>query len=715
VTRQLRTGLRAILGVFAGLWGAATLSRPLRFGVHGIMNAGKTAFQTVLYMTKTFDGGRLSYDDTHTIEYLRQSADYLKKHGATRSTIQGNPDRLLYELVVSGKTYGIEAREYSGALVDVGTPLEHLVQEVLAFNVHSDALLLLVDSSARDDRQLDALNVLLKRLTSARPPLGSPRRPMGIVWTKVDRLTPLDGDPATIEQRVRQQLRNHDVFRTVDQLSEESEGPYVLKSFFVSVYGHELTEGRAVAREDIKPFNLHAPILWAADEATKVVAARRQKRTWAVAAGLLACAALFVGLREAGRRHAVTQYREVVAFRQAHPEDDEAGNRLDRGQRLRYSVWARWFLLDEDRRQLEQCVEEDRAADERRTYTTVVRRRAGLQGEEKAAERIALVAVAKYRSGTYRGQYDGFAREDTEIDYWYRERIEREGIVAAARDVAAGSGRDLYDRCRRFEQAFPRTRDVNGVRAAREAACRQWRDDLFVAARRAEAVSPQDFEKSRALYRACLEVPGNGNDSEALDAISRIDDREQYHVLRETLSSARDWDALTRARALAETYVNADRKGKKMLGAVREFQGWVADVNAGRVTCSFEMVPVSFPYESDLWRVGDGDLCDVSLTLSGKSATAQYNYDRQTSGFDLKGSLPVRWGDYPAVALELRNARYRANTAAGTATIGDLFSGGGRVRCPVTEAGSKRQYQVTIGWKCDRIEEFRRKLPHYGD
>lgn len=455
----------------------------LRIGVHGIPNAGKTALQAVLRLVfvRKIAGARvrLFFDDEGTNEYLAACEKDLAEHRTVSATRQGKPNVLRWKMEINKDSWQVESMDFSGALVEPGVAAEvqPLTREVKEFLGSCDVLFLLMDATDPDRRQLNALNLLKNYLRECRTHHGSDQRLLALLWTKVDRLGPLD-DPEQVMQRVRDRLRGMPAFEDIADFLSEDE--HLFRQFPVSAYGGEGPDGMAPQLNQIKPFGMLEPLHWAATTSTGVIAddisrrlgearhrvkairegwprflpprtaamlrcydelvpehqvddpmllaevqadrvkIQRHRRRWrmkATAVGVLALAAALGSGYLYGRAKATAAYDRYVSFATGHPEDADAAQRRSDGEELLQSTWARPFWLGHQRRaDIEERIENDRIAEERHAFTEVVAQRKTLIGNSKAVERMKLLETAPFRNGRMRVQYDGLLAEDKEAE-----------------------------------------------------------------------------------------------------------------------------------------------------------------------------------------------------------------------------------------------------------------------------------------------------------
>jgi hypothetical protein len=709
------------------------MQRRLRLGFHGVPNAGKTALHTILYRLRAFKGGRLSFDDDEpTKQYLTACMNDLREHRTVRANAMAKPDRLRWRLILANKdVWEVEAMDFAGALVEAGSDAasQFLSQEVLTFLAECDALFLLLDCVDPDFRQMDALDLLLTHLGRRRTAHGSKRRPIALVWTKIDKLGPIDPDPEVNLQKIRQRIGQHHVFETIQNiLEQENEEEHLFKQFPVSTFGWTAHDGLAPPLDQIRPYGIFEPLVWAATASAGVIEenqeeglnqARRQiqeirKRRWpfqapdfvamekvyhdllpaseidhphlaaAVKADLAAihrersrrrlkknavkvcllAAALFAGWF-ALHTQACNRFDQVMQFRSEHRDDKDLAQRRERTERLLGSVWSWSFLMGQER-------------------------------QERLKQGLA---------------------EDVEIDYWLRERKEREAIEVAAKTMKQdGKATDLYARCGTFAEQFGRSKHRSRIEELREQARQLWRDDTWARATSAEAQSPSDYARIRDLYKACLKVPSNEKARDAEEAVGRIErnwDSAAYSPLQQAMQSPRSWADLTKAEQLIGPYLKGERGVKKMQEQVKTLEKWFSELRSGRIQMDIDL-ELEIPWRSTMvvW-VGE-DRITLTASMAGRTISTVFNRSNRGFGQDsvtsvAVGKLPIAWGQN-TVSFHLKHRQQdKDRTSGGTVTLSDLFSGRGKDRGYFSNSVT-----VNCKWNCPALNISTRHLPPYG-
>jgi hypothetical protein len=696
-------------------------------GFHGVPNAGKTALHTIIYRLRAFKGGRVSFDDDEpTKVYLAGCMNDLKEHRTIRANVRAKPDRLRWRLVLANKdVWNVEAMDFAGALVESGgaADAQHLADEVLTFLAECDALFLLLDCGDPDFRQIDAIDLLLSHLARRQTTHGSRRRPIALVWTKVDMLGPIDPDPQVNLARIEQRLGQHHIFQTIHNiLAQETDEEHLFRQFPVSAFGSTAPDGLAPPMDQIRPYGIFEPLVWAATTSAEVIeqnqedglgearrrvaqlrrrgpvfrgpdfaameqayddllpaaqidhpalaaavkadrAAIRWQRRRAALKRKCALACLVLACLAAGwyglRQSACARFDQVMQFRAGHPEDKHHAERRSRSERLLGSFWGLSLWLGAERRQ-------------------------------------------RLRDGV---------AADLEVDYWEREAKEREGIVLAAKDMQAAATADkVHARCQAYDQAFPRTKHRQQIDAVRELARQVWRDQTWARAVAQEALTPTDYARVRALYNACLAVPANEKAGQARDAVARVErtwDQAHYLPLYQAMLAPKTWADLGRAEQLAGAYLNADRPFKKMATRAKSLQQWVQTLRGGRAPCALSLESVVIPFKSPIVNLFGADSIEATLSMGGQTARTVFVRPRNgAAAWASLGSLPFPWGQ-AAVSLQMKN-KERPATVSGSATLSSLFAGKGYAWCSLNDGSSAK-----VVWSCPALDVSRHHLPPY--
>jgi hypothetical protein len=260
------------------------MPRPRRIGIHGTCNAGKTCYLGCLYGFRSNFEARVTFTDDVTLSHLRALWMPLQEGrspGATPMTLPATLHLAIEEAEASPAVL-LELCDYAGALVsslpESGPSLaRELSQDVRAWIASCQVVLLFLDSTHPDREQLDAFDLLLTELRKPSAGPGRLERPIGLVLTKWDQQGPVSDDLAREQQRAREFLGSHPVFQQLFLRLRDLEGDSV-QIFPVSAFGNHTRGEQPPAH--IEPCHLHAPLLWAARVADRVLleAAREEAR-----------------------------------------------------------------------------------------------------------------------------------------------------------------------------------------------------------------------------------------------------------------------------------------------------------------------------------------------------------------------------------------------------------------------------------------------------
>jgi hypothetical protein len=246
-----------------------------RIGIHGPRNAGKTCYLACLYGARAGQSMHVTFGDGDGLAYLANVWKDIQNQKLPDAT-RGMPTDIRFDLedTVAKRTWAMMLHDYPGALVQpIGTgatPLDRqLSATVKQWVAESHALLVFVDSSDPSVEQVDAIDLLLTELRRESANGYTLERPVGVVLTKWDRVNPQFADPKDEEARARAFLQDHPVFKQVyRKLCDSGE---TIRVFPVSAFGSEAKDNRPPAPELLQPYNLFAPLLWAAAKADEVL------------------------------------------------------------------------------------------------------------------------------------------------------------------------------------------------------------------------------------------------------------------------------------------------------------------------------------------------------------------------------------------------------------------------------------------------------------
>jgi hypothetical protein len=192
---------------------AERLCRPQRVGVFGRRGVGKTTFLTMLYREAV--GGRLpslrlAAADARTASYLADKVLQLEAGHPLPATL--GETELRFHLYHDGRRLDLLVKDYQGEHVALGReePIRDFLRECDAVWLCLDAGLADADSGPRLNAEQEVEQAVEDYL-AAQPP-GTPHRPMALVVTKADLLTPSDAaervtaDPAALGELVERRF-----------------------------------------------------------------------------------------------------------------------------------------------------------------------------------------------------------------------------------------------------------------------------------------------------------------------------------------------------------------------------------------------------------------------------------------------------------------------------------------------------------------------------
>ncbi len=265
-------------------------------GIHGARSTGKTCYLACcLYgesVTSNSGGDQDGADaasvivgDAPSLRSLQEAWAKLTRGELPQANAVTIPDEIGFSLLAGKQRWKVETRDYAGALVqltETGQP--ELRGEVNDWLVDSDAILVLVNADLRDGdpaarERMSEVEAILQRLLDDSPDGNTVKKPLAILLTKWDVQGQLSDDPAHEDERALAYLRSHSVFRQL-VTKIEAAGDRV-KVFPVSAFGGH-RDGNLPPDRGPQPFNLHAPLVWAAQKADEALfeAAKQEADSW---------------------------------------------------------------------------------------------------------------------------------------------------------------------------------------------------------------------------------------------------------------------------------------------------------------------------------------------------------------------------------------------------------------------------------------------------
>jgi hypothetical protein len=194
------------------------------------------------------------------------------------------PTGVAFSLFADQLRWEVQTKDYAGSLVqltDTGVP--ELREEVREWLVASDAIFILVNTDLSDEdpaaqRRIREIEFLLDQLLG--PNRNSVTKPLALLLTKWDVHGQISDDPCCEEQKALTYLESHPVFKQIAaklKLAGER-----VKVFPISAFGSH-RGGNLPPEDGPHPFNLYAPLVWAAQTADEsLYASAKEKATfWA--------------------------------------------------------------------------------------------------------------------------------------------------------------------------------------------------------------------------------------------------------------------------------------------------------------------------------------------------------------------------------------------------------------------------------------------------
>ncbi len=261
----------------------------LRIGFIGNKAAGKTTLHTIWYLHPAPPEGMpptnliLIFNDEPTRTRLSECATDLEINRSTNATALGPSDLLRWQMRLDDRKIAVTSRDYSGELIERASDkiasgqFQAVIDEVWGHITGCDAVFLLLDVTTPQTNQLNVTYELIDRLRE-RNARGLDRRPVALLWMKVDRVIAIAPDQDENMRRITDYTRRRPVFGSIRRLLDElSAGDSsLLKEFAVSAFGgyqdDEVRRGLSPPFDYIEPSGVFHPLGWAASRAADLAA-----------------------------------------------------------------------------------------------------------------------------------------------------------------------------------------------------------------------------------------------------------------------------------------------------------------------------------------------------------------------------------------------------------------------------------------------------------
>jgi hypothetical protein len=252
----------------------------LRFGTFGPRKVSKTTSLSALYLCREGGGLALEVVDRATIDYLRPLAEGLQAGRFPEATQPKLPDRLEWFAYVEEQKYLLQCIDFGGELTD---PVwragpEEFRDRVGAWFRECNAILLFVDCTSAEPLYLDAIDRLFAELERQPTRHGSRQRAVAVVLTMADRLPGVTPENLHAPDFVDERLAQHPLYQRLKrQLARKSETA-VYRVFLSSAVGWHFASVSDPKRRVVQPCNLFEPLLWAVQEAHRIVAETHEEK-----------------------------------------------------------------------------------------------------------------------------------------------------------------------------------------------------------------------------------------------------------------------------------------------------------------------------------------------------------------------------------------------------------------------------------------------------
>ncbi len=238
-----------------------------------------------LYGQSVSDDVAVILGESPSLVSLQKAWEMLTRGELPQANAVTVPDEIIFSLQANRVRWQVRTQDYAGSLVQISdTGVSELRQEVREWIVNSDAILVLInaDLSANDldaRERMSEIDVLLDQLLVSSPDGNTVAKPLAILLTKWDFQGQISDDPAQEKQKSLAYLQSHPVLR---QIAKKIEGAGDrVQVFPASAFGSH-RDGNFPPPGGPNPFNLHAPLVWAAQKADEMLyeSAKREAALW---------------------------------------------------------------------------------------------------------------------------------------------------------------------------------------------------------------------------------------------------------------------------------------------------------------------------------------------------------------------------------------------------------------------------------------------------
>ncbi|MBL8814100.1 MAG: protein kinase [Planctomycetaceae bacterium] len=233
----------------------AASQKSIRIGVIGTRGAGKSTLFASWYLfrgDRRFDLDLIAAGET--LEYLRNVADQLRKHGTTDATPMAEPNRLSFRISCEGRQWEVETIDFSGELLNPrGREDRILATSTHEFLRSCDVVMLLYDPSETEISLLDSIDSLFQ----------SRIEEVVLLMTKFDRLGYETGSGRPFKEWFLEFMSNHPVLSSLFNKVKQSYSRSRLTVVPVSATGGNLIPepGNVLELAQFEPFQIFVPLM----------------------------------------------------------------------------------------------------------------------------------------------------------------------------------------------------------------------------------------------------------------------------------------------------------------------------------------------------------------------------------------------------------------------------------------------------------------------
>lgn len=250
-------------------------------GIHGSRSTGKTCYLACcLYGESVSEGVAFVRDDSASFDSLKNAWEMLTRGELPQANAVTVPDNISFCLNAE-QVWKVQTKDYAGSLVQISdTGVLGLRDDVRTWLAESDAILILVNADLCSDdpaarERMSEIDVLLTKLLDESDDGNKVAQPLALLLTKWDVQGPISDDPAQEEQRARAYLQSESVFHQIaEKIARAGER---VKVFPVSAFGSHRERNLPPAGGPC-PFNLHAPLHWAAQQSDEMLYASAKRK-----------------------------------------------------------------------------------------------------------------------------------------------------------------------------------------------------------------------------------------------------------------------------------------------------------------------------------------------------------------------------------------------------------------------------------------------------